>query len=364
MKTLHKEEIYINNDLFTNKYFTDNCIFFDIETTGFSPAHSTLYLIGCARKKNNRICIDQFFAEKPEDEKIILASFLEILKQYDTIISFNGIGFDIPFLKAKCDQYQLSEHFKDYHYIDIFKSIASIKPILNLENYKQKTIEKFLNLKREDLYSGKDLINVYQSYLKTPTEEAFRLLQLHNYEDVLGMIELLPIMSYLLLFNGNYTIKEISVNDYQTYQGEQKQELLIKVIHDYAVPQTLSLTSNQYHLHISNEYSTLRVPIFEGELKFFFKDYKNYYYLPKEDMAIHKSVAAYVDKEYRENAKASNCYTKKSGLFLPQEQIIMNPYFKAEYKDKTAFFEMTNDFLSSDIMLRRYTDHLLQFFLS
>ena len=33
----------------------------------------------------------------------------------------------------------------------------------------------------------------------------------------------------------------------------------------------------------------------DTEMKYFFKDYKNYYYLPMEHMAIHKSMAAYVD---------------------------------------------------------------------
>ena len=34
-------------------------------------------------------------------------------------------------------------------------------------------------------------------------------------------------------------------------------------------------------------------------------------------MAVHKSVAVYVDAGRRENATAANCYTKRSGAFLP-----------------------------------------------
>lgn len=77
-------------------------------------------------------------------------------------------------------------------------------------------------------------------------------------------------------------------------------------------------------------------------------------------MAIHKSVASFVDKEYRENAKASNCYTRKSGKFLPQYNNVMQPEFRKEYKDKISYFEMTDDFCTSDIMLRRYIDHILK----
>lgn len=359
MKSIHKEELYIKNDSFSDTIFEDNCIFFDIETTGFSPKHSSLYLIGCARKKNNRICVDQFFAENPEEEKVILSAFLELLKQYDTIISFNGIGFDIPFLKAKCDMYQMEEHFKDFNYIDIFKSISPLKPILKLENYKQKTIERFLDMKREDIYSGKDLINIYYEYVKEPDDEHFSFLMLHNFEDVIGMIDLLPVMSYLEVFNGKYTIQEVNTNEYQNFTGETCKELIITIKNDYPVPAKVSHKFQMFYITFHKERTLIRIPVIEDTLHYFYSDYKNYYYLPEEDMAIHKSVATFVDKAYRENAKAYNCYTKKSGVFLPQLENIMNPSFKYEYKDKTSYFELTPDFMESSVMLRRYIDHLL-----
>ena len=46
----------------------------------------------------------------------------------------------------------------------------------------------------------------------------------------------------------------------------------------------------------------MRVPLYEEEMKYFYSNYKNYYYLPDEDTAIHKSVASYVDKKYRVQA--------------------------------------------------------------
>ena len=100
MKTFHEEIPDLCQDALTDQLFDEHSIFFDIETTGFSPANSTLYMIGCARRKSNRICIDQFFAEKPEEEAEILAAFFQMLSPYTTIITFNGVGFDIPYLKA------------------------------------------------------------------------------------------------------------------------------------------------------------------------------------------------------------------------------------------------------------------------
>ena len=148
MKTFHEEIPDLCQDALTDQLFDEHSIFFDIETTGFSPANSTLYMIGCARRKSNRICIDQFFAEKPEEEAEILAAFFQMLSPYTTIITFNGVGFDIPYLKAKADHYKIPEHFRDFEYLDIFKSVSSIKFLLKFSRnhlfIRRTTAQEFL----------------------------------------------------------------------------------------------------------------------------------------------------------------------------------------------------------------------------
>ena len=130
MKHIHKEQLYIRKSQLQDQLFDADAVFFDIETTGFSPAHSIIYLIGCARHIDEKVHIDQFFAETPSDEREVIISFLEILKSYSTLISFNGVGFDVPFLKAKCDTYQMEEPFKALNYLDIFKSVSELKFLL------------------------------------------------------------------------------------------------------------------------------------------------------------------------------------------------------------------------------------------
>ena len=361
MKTTHKEELYVKSDKLTDKIYDEESIFFDIETTGFSPANSSVYLIGCARRKGKYICIDQYFAENPSEEKIIISAFMGLLKQYKTIISFNGVGFDIPFLKAKCDLYEIPENFAEYNYLDIFKSVSQIKFLLNLENYKQKSIEKFLGIDRADKFNGGELINVYYDFIKSKDDKALELLLLHNYEDVLGMTNLLPILSYVEFFNGQYSITETNIEPYKTIDGEEKNELIITLKNDYLIPKRLSKKTDSFYLILNKETALIRIPIYTGELKYFFPNYKDYYYLPDEDRAIHKSVASFVDKDYREKCHTYNCYTKKQGEFLIQYYDVMNPEFKQDYKDKFSYFELTDDFCSSDVMLRRYVEHILKY---
>ena len=68
MKHIQKTEAFLPPNAITQKYFHDDCIFFDIETTGFSPSTSIIYLIGCLRKKHDTIIVDQFMSESKEEE--------------------------------------------------------------------------------------------------------------------------------------------------------------------------------------------------------------------------------------------------------------------------------------------------------
>lgn len=364
MQTWHRELTLEYKDALTNSVFTEDSIFFDIETTGFSPSTTSLYLIGCARRKGDVICIDQFFAESSKDEKIVLTAFFELLKQYHNIITFNGLGFDIPYLKSKCIQHQIEEPFDSFTCIDIYKSMSKYKKMFKLPNFKQKTVEGFLGLTREDLYSGGDLINVYHEYVKSPSEEGRHLLRIHNYEDVLGMIDLLPILSYLQLFQGGFQILSVEKNVYESYENYTKQECIFTLRNDFSVPKRISYGFEDFYLTSYQDSTKLSVRIYDGELKFFYPNYKDYYYLPQEDTAIHKSVAFYVDKDYRTRAKAATCYSKKTGCFLPQYETVISPYFKLEYHDKITYFELTEELLEQPQNMRAYVQHVLSLMLN
>ena len=96
-----------------------------------------------------------------------------------------------------------------------------------------------------------------------------------------------------------------------------------------------------------------------GTRKYFFPNYKDYYYLPLEDQAIHKSVGTYVDKEHREKAKASNCYKKKEGIFLPQFSTVFTPSFRREYKDEVQWFEADENLIRDKEKMATYMVHLM-----
>lgn len=360
MITWHDEITFDFSETMTDQLFTEQAVFFDIETTGFSPARSSLYLIGCATRKADTLFLDQFFAESADEEKIVINAFFQLLIKYDTIITFNGIGFDIPYLKAKCASLHISSPFDHYTYLDIYKEISSLKALLGLTSLKQKSIELFLGIDRKDLFNGGDLIKVYKDYTKHPSKEALTLLRQHNYEDVLHMPKLLTILSYRKTLTGELTVIGLKANESRTLDGSMQKELIFSLSGVYVVPKPLSYHFEDCYLSLHDSTILLCVKLFDGELRFFLDNPKEYYYLPDEDMAIHKSLATGVERKHRRQANASNCYVHKHAIFLPQYEKLFTPAFRQNLRDRKSYFELSDDFISSSVLQERYVKHLLK----
>jgi len=332
----------------------EDIIFFDIETTGFSARSTALYLIGVVYYKNNTWNISQWFCENQQSEAIVLASFFEFIQAYKIIVHFNGEGFDMPYLISKFSKYNLPYSFINFRSFDIFKHTRKVHKLLKLENYKQKTIEQYLGVERTDKFSGGELINVYNKYLITKDEESLHVLLLHNKEDIIGMLQLLPVLSYSPITEGKYIINSIETNTVTDFDGLVSKETIFIGTLDTSIPKRVSFGNDTFYLTVFNNSIKLRVKVYTGELKYFYSNYKDYFYLPEEDTSIHKSVAFYVDKNYRMKAKAANCYSKKTGMFLPQFHEIVNPYFKIDYNDKLTYFELEESFIGNNKLQKNY----------
>jgi hypothetical protein len=272
---------------------------------------------------------------------------------------------------------QLDYSFKDIQSLDLYKKISPIKKIFKLNNYKQKTVEIFLRVSREDTFAGGELIEVYQSYLgkrhieslkmsrshkadKTKDDnfsEADKLLNtllLHNEDDIKGLVQICPILYYCDLFEKSFHILQAGVDN---------KKLIIRLEYDFNLPIRVSFGNDFIYINANENSALITIDIYDGELKYFYDNYRDYYYLPDEDRAIHKSLAIYVDKEYRVKARPSTCYTKKKGFFAPQYHPIISPSFKKEYTDKITFIEIHTDFLLQEQNLTDYIRHILDYIL-
>lgn len=342
----------------------EQIVYFDIETTGFSPATSSVYLIGAVFHDGDNYVMRQWFTDTKEAEAEIISSFMDFIKNFSALVNYNGTVFDIPFIIKKSEFYNIPCDFSGIVNIDIYKIINPVKNLFKLDNLKQKSVEQFMGVHREDRYSGGDLINVYLEYLAGCDSSLMQLLLLHNHDDILGMVRLLPVINYTCLLNRQYDVVSVNLEDTTTLSGAPKKEIIIELALDSFLPKRISVAGEFSYLTAAAHTAKLCITAYTGELKYFYSNYKDYYYLPEEDESVHKSIAFYVDKNFRTRAKAANCYSKRTGVFLPQHTETISPYFKIDYYDKITYFEYTEDFTDSKEKILDYCNdifnHILQ----
>lgn len=363
MKTVQYHEPFSkkNNSLpeyYKHFYPDSRPLFFDIETTGFAAKNTTLYLIGVLWYETDSIHIRQWFNEDGYSEKELISAFEDFCKNFTHLVTFNGSGFDIPYLRQKAEILGIPFHTdKNLAQIDIFKEIRSYRKIFMLDNMKQVSIEQYLGINREDIYTGKELIQIYQKYIARPDDKKEHLLLLHNHDDLLGMPKISQILNYKAFFE--YITAQIT--EYKT----EDNKFVITFTYNKAanLPKRISLSQNGIFLTAFEQSASLHIPVFTGSLKHYFKDYKNYYYLPKEDLAIHKSIAAYVEPENKIKATKNTCYIKKEGSFIPCPCKEFHETFHMDLSDKRIYITLES-LENSDITLKQnYIKNTLQTFL-
>lgn len=157
-------------------------------------------------------------------------------------------------------------------------------------------------------------------------------------------------MKYESLQNPKIEFISCEECSYFDYTKKKNKELILfyKLLSGYN-DERITIFSNPFFLYAYKDIVKIRIPIVYGELKRFFANYKEYYYLPIEDTAVLKSVASSVDSSYRENAKKETCYIKYSGFFIPNLSS-ENEGFKLNYNSKTTYIEFkSNQFNESEI---------------
>lgn len=328
-------------------------LLFDIETTGLSADTSYLYLIGAVCLEEGEPTLIQWFCDEYSEEKEVLASFRDFVKNYPHLVHYNGTGFDIPYLNKKFKRHCLSYVIESECTTDIYKLLLPFKKHMDFPDFKQKTLEQCAGFTRTDTFSGGDLTEVYAAYagkyrlatLTGNTEEADALrhvMLLHNHDDLVGLFYLYNTTRLADFFAGNLQPSVIKLE-----QG------LLYTFDFPLLPFPVSLMQNDCILTVTETETDLLLPFHYGELKYFFKDYKNYYYLKYEDTAVHVSVAEWVDKDAKEKCKPATAYQKKNGTFLAlpfttpeqHEELAETPLFYREYKTMPAYIEYSAELI-------------------
>lgn len=422
----------------------EDVLFFDIETTGLSARSAGLYLIGVltytadasiARESNIIASLDtsapesaghwtllQYFCEDVADEPAVLQAFFELLCTKKILISYNGDGFDIPFLRHMLEQYGLPYSFDTVESFDLFKKFRPLKHLLGLPDLKLKSCERFLGIDREDRFTGGELIEVYFEWQKTKAPALLDTLLLHNAEDIANLPNLLPLLRYRSLPHSDFRLRaherlqdgatplvhlsftflspmppsahspvengtrevmedrrqhctDAGENDIREAtddrhlhwpdagENDTREVTVDRRLHWPALtlPKPMDLRGDFWALHAEGSAVELYVQLFEGERKLFFADFEHYYYLPAEDQVIHQSLAEFVDRSARKKACARNCYQRVTGCFLPELSEVYTPALRAEYRDKLRYAQYSDTLFDDEAKAIAYLKSFLAY---
>lgn len=394
----------------------EDVLFFDIETTGLSARSAGLYLIGVLTytpEAAGHWTLLQYFCEDVADEPAVLQAFFELLCTKKILISYNGDGFDIPFLRHMVEQYGLRAprphhsivlheradcpamdgsaiadtrplySFDTVESFDLFKKFRPLKHLLGLPDLKLKSCERFLDIDREDRFTGGELIEVYFEWQKTKAPALLDTLLLHNAEDIANLPNLLPLLRYRALPHSDFQLRAheclqdggtplvhlsftllspMSPSAHAPAENSTREETDDRRLHWPALtlPKPMDLRGDFWALHAEGSAVELYVQLFEGERKLFFADFEHYYYLPAEDQVIHQSLAEFVDRSARKKACARNCYQRVTGCFLPECSEVYTPALRAEYRDKLRYAQYSDTLFDDEAKAVTYLKSFLE----
>lgn len=149
--------------------FRDTVAYVDIETTGLSPGHSHITVVGIYDGKEARTFV----------RGIDLDDIVEEFEKYDYLVTFNGARFDLPFIKREFPQLDLDKLHADLMY--------PLRRICLSGGLKK--IEVELGITRsEDVagITGFDAVRLWHQY-ERGDQEALELLLEYNRADIVNL---------------------------------------------------------------------------------------------------------------------------------------------------------------------------------
>lgn len=302
----------------------ENLLFFDIETTGLSWKNSMVFLIGFLKKDSggDGWLLEQWFLDDPSGEKEMLEKFSAVMEKETFLVHFNGQRFDLPYLKGRCQALDIPVGWEDCRQLDLYQVLRPFQKLLGLERMRLGDLEEYLGISRPEDVSGKECIAVYKKYVVEKNPSQKEQLLLHNQQDLTGLLGCMQALAYPALFRGEFRLGECRY-------GQDRDVLDCTLFLDAPLPQPFSLDCSPRPWIISGCRNQARVTfcLENGHLRMYYINYQDYYYLPEEDTAVHKSVGAYVDRNCRRQATAQTCYTR----FLCSEEFLRYTAQVADY---------------------------------
>jgi len=185
----------LSKTLIKDKIEIEDCLFFDLETTGLMGGTGTFaFLLGFGFFKEEYFHIHQYFLP---DFGIEYQLFERLQKQYSHkkhLVSYNGKSFDLPLLNTRFTMNRFPRLFKHLDHIDLLHLSRRLWKD-SYESCNLGTIEEnILNRHRTGDIPGAFIPQAYFDFLNNGRIHDIIKIISHNYLDILSLGELLLVL--------------------------------------------------------------------------------------------------------------------------------------------------------------------------
>jgi uncharacterized protein YprB with RNaseH-like and TPR domain len=193
-KSLPNKQIIVSDN--ANLLFKD-CVFIDTETTGLSQTTGTFaFMVGVGVIQKGRFYLRQYFLRNPGEEQAMLLDLANFIEPYKVLVSYNGIGFDVPILSNRYKLYRLPHPLKQKAHIDLLKYARKLWRF-QYNDRSLKSIEtNVLKFHRGDEeIPGWMVPDMYREYIKTGNIHPINGVFYHNAIDIVSLGVLLDVVN-------------------------------------------------------------------------------------------------------------------------------------------------------------------------
>lgn len=139
----------------------EHFIFLDIETMGLSNV--PVILMGEATLTGDEIEVKQYLLRDYSEEPAVLSAFTSHVNEDTAFVSFNGVTFDLPFIKNRLRNFSIKQDLNRPHFDLLHFSRRFWRD--DLPNCQLTTIEEHLfDIERIDDVPGSRIPNYYKTY--------------------------------------------------------------------------------------------------------------------------------------------------------------------------------------------------------
>jgi uncharacterized protein YprB with RNaseH-like and TPR domain len=166
----------------------ERALFLDLETGGLSS--SPVFLAGTMRWNGEDFVLRQIFARHYGEEAALLEALAELMLEFDTLVTFNGKSYDLPFLTQRAAIHGVPLRPPGFHLDLLHLSRRRWKH--ELRDCRLQTLERHVcRRSRSGDVPGEEVPGLYHDFVRRG--DPYRLIPVfhHNLLDVITMAEIL-----------------------------------------------------------------------------------------------------------------------------------------------------------------------------